>query len=193
MAAPHRLGRDFYAQPTLEVARALLGALLVHAPARGVARVGRIVETEAYCGPDDRASHARFGPTPRAKIMFGPPGHTYVYLIYGRNHCLNLVTERAGFPAAVLVRALELVSGAEGPANGPGLLCRAMGIDLGHNGLDVCAPRARLWVEERGGPPPAVGTSPRAGVGYAGEWATKPWRFFVPGNPHVSRRPGLAR
>ncbi|HEY3358454.1 MAG TPA: DNA-3-methyladenine glycosylase [Polyangia bacterium] len=193
MGAPRRLGRDFFAGPTVAVARALLGAYVVHAPRAGAARAGRIVETEAYCGPDDQASHARFGPTPRARLMFGPPGHAYVYLVYGRNHCLNLVTEPAGCPAAVLLRAIEPAEGVAGPANGPGLLCRALGVDLTHNGLDVCARGAALFVEDRGEPPPAVGVSARAGVAYAGEWAARPWRFFIPGNPHVSRRPGLPR
>ena len=188
-----RLSRDFFAQPTLTVARELLGRYLCHAPARGALRVGRIVETEAYCGPEDQASHARFGPTRRASLMFGPPGFAYVYLVYGRNHCLNLTTEAAGYPAAVLLRAVEPVTGLVGGTGGPGLLCRAMGIDLGDNGRDVCAPRARLWVEDRGEPPLPAGTSPRAGVAYAGEWATRPWRFYVPGNPHVSRRTGLPR
>jgi DNA-3-methyladenine glycosylase len=187
-----RLGRGDFAAPTLEVARRLLGCTLVHAPAGGPRRAGRIVETEAYVGADDQASHARFGPTPRAAVMFGPPGHAYVYLVYGMHHCLNVVTEAAGQPAAVLLRALEPVRNVAGPTDGPGRLCRALGVDRGHDGLDLCAPGASLFVEERDAPP-LVGSSPRIGVAYAGEWAARPWRFFIPGTPHVSRRPGLPR
>jgi DNA-3-methyladenine glycosylase len=188
-----RLGRAFFAQPTLTVARDLLGQYLCHAPPGGALRVGRIVETEAYCGPEDQASHARFGPTPRTRPMFGPPGFTYVYLVYGRNHCLNVTTEPAGYPAAVLLRALEPVAGLVGRASGPGLLCRALAVDLGDNGRDLCARHAPLWVEDRGGPALPAAASPRAGVEYAGAWADRPWRFYVPGNPHVSRRSGLPR
>jgi DNA-3-methyladenine glycosylase len=192
-ARPARLGRRFFAGPTLEVARALLGARLVHEVGPGDRRVGRIVETEAYLGPDDRASHARSGPTPRARVMFGPPGHAYVYLIYGVYHCLNLVTERDGFPAAVLIRAVEPLAGITGRTQGPGLVCLAMGIDLALNGADLCTVSGSLYLQPRRSRRPVVGVSARVGVDYAGEWGQKPWRFFLPGNPFVSRRPGVPR
>jgi DNA-3-methyladenine glycosylase len=188
-----RATRRFFARPTVEVARSLLGATLVHAVSPTDRRRGRIVETEAYLGPDDRASHARFGPTPRSQVMFGPPGFAYVYLIYGTYHCLNLVTEAAGFPAAVLIRAVEPLAGCAGRTQGPGLVCRAMAIDLRLNGADLCGARGTLWVEPRCGPRPAVGASARVGVDYAGAWARKPWRFYLPGNPFVSRRAGVPR
>jgi DNA-3-methyladenine glycosylase len=190
---PARLGRHFFARPTLEVARALIGARLVHEVGPGDRRVGRIVETEAYLGPDDQASHARRGPTPRAQVMYGPPGHAYVYLIYGMYHCLNLVTSPEGTPHAVLIRAVEPLEGITGRTGGPGLVCRAMGIDLALNGADLYVARAPLHVEPRPGPAPPIGVSARIGVEYAGEWARKPWRFFLPGNPFVSRRPGVPR
>jgi DNA-3-methyladenine glycosylase len=193
VSRPPRLPRRFYARPTLEVARGLLGARLVHEVGPGDRRVARIVETEAYLGPDDQASHARSGPTPRTQVMYGPPGHGYVYLIYGMYHCLNLVTEAEGFPAAVLIRAVEPHAGITGRTQGPGLVCRAMGIDLALNGADLCTANGSLHVEPRRGPAPPVGVSARVGVEYAGEWARKPWRFYLPGNPFVSRRPGVPR
>jgi DNA-3-methyladenine glycosylase len=183
-----RLGRDFYARPTLEVARDLLGCLLVHR-VRGGERVGRIVEVEAYVGEHDRACHAHRGRTRRTEPMYGPPGHAYVYLVYGMHHLLNLVTEREGFPAAVLLRALEPVAGLATSASGPGRLGRAMGIDLSANRADLT--HDRLFVRE-GERPARVARSPRIGVAYAGEWAKKPWRLFVAGHPAVSgpRRSG---
>jgi DNA-3-methyladenine glycosylase len=120
--------------------------------------------------------------------MFGPPGFTYVYLVYGMHHCLNLVTEREGYPAAVLVRALEPVDGEEaGLLSGPGRLCRAFEIDRTLNRMDLCG--NVIWVEDRGGPAPPVGRSARIGVDYAGPWAKRPWRFFIEGSPAVSRAP----
>ncbi|MEK6606151.1 MAG: DNA-3-methyladenine glycosylase, partial [Myxococcota bacterium] len=133
------LGREFYERPTLAVARDLLGCVLVH-EAGGVRRAGRIVEVEAYVGQDDRACHAARGRTRRTEVMFGPPGRAYVFLVYGMHHCLNVVTEREGFPAAVLLRALEpldLPEGIDGSASGPGRLCRAMAVDRRMNGADL--------------------------------------------------------
>ncbi|MBI5477736.1 MAG: DNA-3-methyladenine glycosylase [Deltaproteobacteria bacterium] len=193
MSRPPRLPRRFYACPTLEVARGLLGATLVHEVGPGDRRVGRIVEVEAYMGPSDRASHARFGATGRARVMFGPPGHAYVYLIYGMYHCLNLVTEPEGFAHAVLIRAVEPLAGIAGRTQGPGLVCKAMAIYLHLNAADLCTRSSALYVEPRCGPRPSVGTSARVGVDYAGEWARKPWRFLLAGNPFVSRRPGVPR
>ena len=122
---------------------------------------GRIVEVEAYIHEEDRACHARHGPTPRARIMFGPPGRAYVYLVYGMHDCLNVVCEPDGVPAAVLVRAVEPEPGLQGRTDGPGKLCRALRITRAHNGLDLC--RARLWIEE-GEPARRVAATERIGV-----------------------------
>jgi DNA-3-methyladenine glycosylase len=184
------LPRAFYAQPTIVVALRLLGAYLVHDGPRG-RQIGRIVETEAYIGPHDRASHAARGRTPRTTIMFGPPGHAYVYRVYGMHYCLNVVTEAVGFPAAVLVRALEPVIGIEAPTHGPGRLCRALGIDLRYNGADLTA--GPLYLAAGEPPTGPVVAGPRVGVAYAGAWAHKPWRFYLRDSPWVSRRPGRMR
>jgi DNA-3-methyladenine glycosylase len=183
-----RLDRGFYRQDTLAVARALIGMHLVHR-IDGTLRIGRIVETEAYQGPEDRAAHSSRGRTPRTEVMFGPPGHAYVYLIYGMWHCLNVVTAAEGVPHAVLLRALEPLAGLGARASGPGLLCRAMGIDRRSNGADLCG--APLWIEPaRRAPAVRIGRSPRIGVDYAGEWARRPWRFFDRDSAFVSgRRP----
>lgn len=192
-----RLPRSFFAGPVLTIARDLLGRRLVR-HWRGEHLVLRITETEAYAGDDDPASHARRGPTPRNRVMFGPPGHCYVYLIYGRHHCLNLVCESRGRPAAVLIRAGEPVGGLEGMAalraghpvrdwaRGPGRLCAALAID---RSFDGCAlPHPELWLEA-GEPLPAtrVVARPRVGVGYAGDAALWPWRFLERDSPWISR------
>ena len=180
------LPAEYFDRATLTVARDLLGALLVHALPDGP-RVGRVVETEAYVGPDDRASHASRGRTRRTWPMFGPPGRAYVYLIYGVHHCLNVVTDSPiGYPAAVLIRAVEAVAGLPGPARGPGLVCRLLDIDRRFNGADLTVPPLYF---APGAPVPddRVGCGPRRGVDYAGEWADKPWRFWVADSPAVSR------
>lgn len=195
-----RLPRAFFARSTVEVARDLLGRLLVRRLPDGVELRGRIVETEAYRGEGDTASHASRGRTPRNAVMFGPPGHAYVYLIYGMYHCLNIVTEPEGTAGAVLIRAVEPVSGLERMkalrpvkrlvdlTNGPGKLCQAFAIDRSLNGTD-CVEGQELWVEA--GQPvdeTQVGRSPRVGIEYADEKdRTALWRFFVKGNPWVSR------
>jgi DNA-3-methyladenine glycosylase len=181
--AARRLARGFYARDVRLVARELLGKVLVHLD-RGVRRAARIVETEAYAGPADLASHARFGPTPRARIMFGPPGFAYVYLVYGMHHCVNAVAGPEGFGAAVLIRAGEPVEGCRGDPRGPARLCRALGIGRRCNRLDLCGDR--LFVEDA--PPPRERTraGPRVGVAYAGRWARKPWRYWLEGNGWVS-------
>jgi DNA-3-methyladenine glycosylase len=151
-----------------------------------VRRAARIVETEAYHGPDDAASHARFGPTPRAAIMFGPPGVAYVYLVYGTAHCFNVVTGAEGHPSAVLVRAGEPLEGCLHATTGPGNLCRALAIRREtHNGLDLG--RGPLSIEEGAAPDEPVVAGPRVNVGYAGSWAEQPWRFALGGNRFVSR------
>lgn len=170
------LPRAYFDRPTLQVARSLLGKYLVRE--NGEKRtVAKIVEVEAYVGPEDRASHASRGRTPRTEVMFGPPGVAYVYLIYGMHHCLNVVTEQKGYPAAVLIRAVELASGL---VDGPGRVCRMLQIDRGLNRLDLTQGRA-LWIEDRGLRVAAerIAAYPRIGVAYAGEWAVKPWRFRV--------------
>jgi DNA-3-methyladenine glycosylase len=180
------------------VARALIGKLLVRQAPPHPPQLARIVEVEAYLGERDLASHARRGPTPRSRIMFGPPGHLYVYLIYGMHHCMNLVTEREGVAGAVLVRAAEAIGEGEaedakaraGRLRGPGKLCRALGITLVHKGLDLTSPQSLLYVAAAAageeGRPPKIARSPRIGVDYAGDWAARPLRFFVPGHPSVS-------
>lgn len=179
------LPRGFYDRDPIQVARELLGVHLVHR-VDGVERVGRIVETEAYLGPHDRAAHSSRGLTPRTRTMFGPPGHAYVYMIYGMHYCMNVVTEAEGKASAVLLRAIEPVRAVDGRTQGPGLLCKAMGIDRRHNGADLCAGSLVLV------PPPAPGQivvvrRPRIGVDYAGHWARRLLRFYIKGNAHVSK------
>jgi DNA-3-methyladenine glycosylase len=179
------LPRRFYDRDTTQVAQELLGMLLVHR-VDGEERVGRIVETEAYLGPHDLAAHSARGLTPSTAVMFGPPGHAYVYLIYGMHHCLNVVTEREGHASAVLIRALEPVRNLEGRSSGPGLLCRAMGIDRRCNGHDLLSNDLYLSAPPRGEPITLV-RRPRIGVDYAGPWARRLLRFYIGGNGYVSR------
>jgi DNA-3-methyladenine glycosylase len=174
MAMPTPLPREFFDRPTLAVARSLVGKYLVRESGEGTV-AGKIIEVEAYVGADDRACHASKGRTARTDVMFGPAGMSYVYLIYGMYHCLNVVTERVEFPAAVLIRAVDV----DGELiDGPGRLCRALGIDRSLNRLDMTIGKC-LWFEDRGVDVPrgGVGRFPRIGVDYAGEWAHKPWRF----------------
>lgn len=180
-----KLPRAFYDRDTITVARELLGKLLVH-ETRGVERVGRIVEVEAYLGPHDRAAHSARGLTERTKVMFGPPGHAYVYMIYGMYFCMNVVTEREGHASAVLLRALEPVRNVMERTQGPGLLCRAMRIDKRLNGHDLVGDGfyiATSPTTERF----SIVKRPRVGVDYAGHWARRPLRFYINGNPYVSK------
>jgi DNA-3-methyladenine glycosylase len=191
-----KIKRAFYRQATLDVARQLLGKHLVRKHAHGVT-AGRIVETEAYVGPEDKACHASRGRTARTQIMFGDAGYAYVYLIYGFHHMLNIVTETVDFPAAVLIRAVEPLRGIElmarrrgtkklrELASGPGKLCQAFAIDRTLNGNDLCG--QVLYLEDPGKPPPRFVTTPRIGVDYAGEWMHKPFRFIIPDNEFVSK------
>jgi DNA-3-methyladenine glycosylase len=183
--ARKRLTRDFYARSTLTVARELIGMHLVHDDG-SIRRTGRIVETEAYCGPQDLAAHSARGRTARTSVMFGPPGYAYVYLIYGVWNCLNLVTSAEGRPHAVLLRALAPVQNLDEPSWGPGLLCRAMRIDRALNAADLCG--ATLWLERPGthAPKPRIARAERIGVDYAGDWARRLWRFFDRDSPYVS-------
>jgi DNA-3-methyladenine glycosylase len=179
------LGPDFFDRDTLEVAHDLLGKVLVR-QVDGQVRWGRLVEVEAYCGPTDRAAHSWRGLTPRTRVMFGPAGHVYVYLIYGMHNCLNFVSRPEGFPEAVLVRALEPGPGM-GRCSGPGLVCRALDIDRSLNGQPL-EPPALYVVDDGFRPGPGtVARTGRIGVEYAGEWAELPWRFCLAG-PHLSRR-----
>jgi len=181
----------------LSVARDSIGKLLVHVTSAGVI-AGRIVETEAYRGPEDRAAHSWAGRrTKRTEVMFGPPGFAYVFLVYGLHWHFNLVTTREGAPHAVLIRAIQPLAGTElmaaarglpvaavGLSNGPGKLCQALGIDQRHYGVDLT--RGKLFLTDGQLSRGKLGRSARVGVDYAEEWAQKPWRFFELGNPWVS-------
>jgi DNA-3-methyladenine glycosylase len=188
------LPRSFYDRPTPEVARELIGKVLVHGPTAGC-----IVETEAYLGQDDLAAHSARGLTPRTRVIFGPPGHAYVYLIYGMYECLNLVCEGDGQPGCVLIRALEPLAGIElmqarrprarrleDLASGPGKLTLAMGITRAHNGADVT--RGALAVRRPASPSRfQIAVTPRIGITRCADW---PLRFLARGNAHVSRGTG---
>jgi DNA-3-methyladenine glycosylase len=195
------LDQDFYARPTVEAARALLGQRLCVRRPDGTLSGGRIVEVEAYLGPEDRASHAKLVrrggrqvPTERSAIMFGPVGRAYVYLIYGMHNCLNVVAHRGGPQdvGAVLLRALEpdlelaLPDGVN--LRGPARLCAVLGVDRRHNGVDLTQSDAPIFVA----PGPSVAddeviAGPRIGVDYAGEDALLPYRLCVAGSRHLSR------
>jgi DNA-3-methyladenine glycosylase len=193
---PVKLRRVFYEQTTIDVAKLLLGKFLVRKHPEGDT-IGRIVETEAYVGPQDLACHASKGRTARTEVMFGPAGHAYVYFIYGFYNMLNLVTEAKDYPAAVLVRAVEPVKGIDlmksrrrldklrDLASGPGKLCQAFAIDRTLNGADLSD--GTLFVEDRGEPIPKYQATPRIGVDYAGKWKDKPYRFLVRGSEFVSK------
>jgi DNA-3-methyladenine glycosylase len=192
MSKTTRIPREFYAQNTLAVARELLGKRLVRVD-NGQRLAGIIVETEAYRGEEDLACHARAGRTARTQVMYGPPGYAYVYFTYGMHWLLNFVTEREGFPAAVLIRAILPTEGeaviaarrngqpAQRWTDGPAKLSQALGIDGVHNGSDLCSPVAEIFVEQ-GRPIPMenVTTSPRVGLNTVPEpWKSVQWRFMV--------------
>ena len=187
------LGPKFFDRPTPRVARDLLGKILAHRIGRKTF-YGRIVETEAYHGMTDRACHAHKGRTPRTAPMFGPPGHANVYQIYGMWFCLNAVTMRDDFPAAVLVRAVAPIESLPWPddaaraGSGPGKLCRLFQIDKRETGRPL-VPDTGLWITDDSlrVPPRHVAKGPRVGVGYAGDHALRPWRFWWNGHSDVSR------
>lgn len=202
-AGPAVLPRGFYDRPTLDVAAGLLGKVLVH-ERHGLRTSGVIVEVEAYIGESDPACHAAPGPTARNRPLYGPPGHAYVYLNYGIHALMNVVTERDGFPAAVLIRALDPLEGesimrrrrarsatgrrppsidlaAHELCRGPGNLTLAMGITMAENRLDLLGPR--LFVEDRGLAAGAVAWSRRIGIHVGTE---RPWRASIAGHPAVS-------
>lgn len=189
---PSLLPPDFYARPTLTVARELLGARLVRI-SDGVRLEGLISESEAYVGESDLGCHAKAGRTRRTQVMYGPPGRAYVYFTYGMHWMLNAITEAEGFPAAVLIRAVETVKGldvvesrrakAKRPdwTNGPAKLTQAFGIDFSLNGADLTTTAAGLWIEA-GNPVPdeSVTIGPRVGLYSVPEpWKSMPWRFLV--------------
>ena len=176
-----KLPRTFYDRDTILVARELLWKYLVHAD-----RVGRIVEVEAYLGLHDLAAHSARGLTERTKVMFGPPGHAYVYMIYGMYYCMNVVTEREGHASAVLLRAVEPIQNVSGRTQGPGLLCKAMGIDKRLNAHDLLSDDFYITTPPKRKPISVV-RRPRIGVDYAGRWAKRHLRFYIKGNPYVSR------
>jgi DNA-3-methyladenine glycosylase len=177
-----RLPREFYQRDARIVARALVGAHLVHGE-----RVGRIVETEAYRGPKDLACHAKVGITKRTRTLYGPPGHAYVFLIYGMYDCFNVVCFGEGKGHAVLGRAVEPVSGIPvgTRTDGPGRLARALGITRVHDTADLVEGGV-LTIASRT-TRPRIAVSARVGVAYAGEIAEAPWRFFDASSKHVSR------
>ncbi len=180
------LTRAFYDRETVVVARELLGKNLVHL-SRGVERIGRIVEVEAYLGPHDLAAHSSRGLTKRTSVMFGPPGRAYVYMVYGMYYCMNVVTEREGHASAVLLRAIEPVKNVEGRTQGPGRLCKAMDIDRRLNAHDLVSEDFFI-ADSSGTEPLSIVKRPRIGVDYAGRWSKRLLRFYVRGNPFVSKK-----
>ena len=178
-----KLPRDFYDRDTQQVAKALLGKQLVHQQ-----KVGRIVEVEAYLGPHDLAAHSARGLTKRTAVMFGPPGHAYVYLIYGMYHCMNVVTEPEGHASAVLIRALEPLQAIGQRTQGPGLLCQAMAISRAQNAVDLVTDPHFFIANAPAVPSEDIVAKPRIGVDYAGEWKDSPLRFYIKGNRFVSKR-----
>jgi DNA-3-methyladenine glycosylase len=203
-----RLTRDDLALPPQRLARALLGARVVRVTDDGERLAAAIVETEAYLGAEDRAAHSfNLHRSPRNESMYGPPGTLYVYFTYGMHHCMNVVCGVEGRPVAVLLRAAEPLEGIDAMrANrlaspraprslrdtrlcaGPARLCQALAVDRALDGEDLTKSR-RVWLEPAPAPPARgdVARSPRIGVGYAGEWAGKPLRWFLAHSPHVSR------
>lgn len=202
-----KLNRDFYRKSSLELAKNLLGYHLVHITEHG-RLIGKIVETEAYMGIHDKAAHSYNNTrTKRTEVMFGPPGHAYVYLIYGMYNCMNIVAAETDIPQAVLIRAIEPVEGMKsmaqlrykknlyecskkeivGLSNGPGKLCQAMDISRNENGLDLV--NSKLFLLEND--PPAksdIVTTTRINIGYAEEAIDFPYRFYINSSPHVSVR-----
>jgi DNA-3-methyladenine glycosylase len=177
------LDPGFFDRETVTVARDLLGKVLVR-EVDGRRLWGRLVEVEAYLGPDDLASHSAGGRrSPRNEVMYGEPGHAYVYFTYGMHHCLNFVTRPIGMPQAVLVRALEPGPGV-GRCGGPGLVCRALDIDRAQNGIALTPPQ--LYVLDDRAPKRRVVATPRIGIYNSGDWQERPLRFCWD-SPYLSR------
>lgn len=187
-----KLPRVFYNQQTLKVAKQLLGKFLIR-KYRGKNYIGKIVETEGYCGFKDKASHASRGITERNKIIFGQPGYVYIYMIYGMYHCLNIVTEKEKYPAATLIRAVEPVYGKDAKfyvskTDGPGKLCREFKIKKSLNGEDLLG--NKIWIEDRGVkiPNKDIVEAKRIGIDYAGNCKNYLWRFYIKSNEFVSKK-----
>jgi len=198
LAGSGATSRAWFDRPAVAVARDLLGGRLVHVTVDGAVG-GRIVEVEAYAGPEDVAAHSSRGRTARNAVMFGAPGHLYVYLVYGLHHCMNVVVGPGAKPEAVLIRALEIDEGVSlararrGPrtpisrlAAGPGNVGRALAVDRTLNGTDLLV--GPVWIVPRSGPMPPIRSGPRVGIDYAGTWAARPMRYWIADDPHVSRR-----
>ena len=197
MLTGRKLPRSFYQRPVLVVARDCIGKVLVHRTPQGIA-AGRIVECEAYRGPEDRAAHSWRGRTKRTEAMFGPPGRVYMFMLYGTSWAFNIVVGQEGEPHAILVRAIEPVEGIDlmserrqlPPSsrtltNGPGKLCQALDLNRIHYGHDLCGADLFLRDGHRG----PVARSARINIDYAGTWAARPWRFTERGNRFISVRP----
>lgn len=185
MRSKQKLSRSFYEQKTLKVARELLGKFLVRKICN-IKKEGMIVETEAYVGPHDLASHASRGKTNRTAPMFGRAGHAYIYLVYGMYYCFNVVTESENYPAAVLIRAIQTENEPK-LTSGPGKLCRYLKIDKNLNNIDLTDDL--LYIEDRGKrvPKNKIVKDERIGVDYAGKYKDKLWRFYIKDNPYVSK------
>ncbi len=195
-----RLTRSFFNQPTLKLAKSLIGCRLVRRW-NGQHLSGVIVEAEAYVGEKDLACHARVGRTPRNAVMYGDFGHAYVYFTYGIHWMLNIVSEAKDFPAAVLIRAIEPIEGIDAMmrrrgsrpitdlCSGPAKLTQALRIDQTFNGVNLCDRKSDLWLEaDRSIPTRSIARGPRIGLGATPEpWLSKPWRFWLKDNIFVSR------
>ena len=181
---PRKLRQSFYRQPAIELAPALLGKILVHR-IDGKALRGRVVETEAYCGPEDLAAHSSKGRTRRTEVMFGPAGRAYVYFIYGMYEMFNIVAGKTGGAQAVLIRAAEALDGWEANLSGPGRLAREFLITRAHNGIDLTG--GELFLQDNPDDHPKVLTTPRVGVDYAKHWKDEMLRYLVADSPAVSK------
>ena len=194
-----KIKRGFYIRDGISVARDLLGKILVKRYNNKLLK-GRIVETAAYLGPEDRGSLAYGGrKTRRTEAMYSTGGRSYVYLIYGMYHCFNVVTNREGVPHAVLIRAVEPVEGIEemeklrgvkgryALSSGPGKLCKALGITIDDNNVDIVL-SDDIWIEDDGYIPERIAETRRVGIDYAGEYRDKVWRYYIEGNPWVSKK-----
>lgn len=181
-----KLSRSFYARDVVVVAKNLLGKYLVHR-VNNLERIGKIVETEAYLGAHDLASHSSHGLTKRNAVVFGPIGHAYVYFIYGMYYCLNVVAEQTGKGAAILIRAVEPIENCVGKTSGPGLLCNALEISRKQNECNLLGDELYITApdnEEK----ISIVARPRIGVDYAKNWARRLLRFYIKGNPWVSKK-----
>jgi DNA-3-methyladenine glycosylase len=182
--AVRKLGRAFFARDAVTVARELVGKTIVRRH-RGREYAARLVETEAYLGPHDLAAHSSKGRTKRTEVMFGPPGHAYVYLIYGMYQMLNIVVGREGDAQAILLRAAEPLNGWEENLTGPGRLARALRVTPADNGMDQTG--EKLFLLDTNDPPPRLVVTKRVNVDYAGEWKDEPLRFYDAESKSVSK------